>query len=157
MRARRLIVVVLVGVLSLTLVGCARLTQAFKPAPKVISVEATVAAPGAPVSGQLAQGEPSGLPLWPHATVENSRLRKVPAGMSWTAVLTTTDPYGDVMKGVAAGFQKAGWNVTALDVGTTQTPTAVLTVSRSNADGLVTVAKRPGTITSIDIVITPKK
>ena len=94
--------------------------------------------------------------LWEGAHVLRSGTIKSGAGNSWSAILSTTDPYIDVYKGVAAGFQKAGWDVQALDASTAEASTTVLTVTESKGAGVVTIVAQKDKSTRINYVMTSK-
>jgi len=66
----------------------------------------------------------------------------------------TADPFNDVLNGVAAGFEQAGWGVAREDAGVEGAPSVVLTVSSDALEGFVTVSQiETGTI-QLDYVIT---
>lgn len=130
--------------------GCRGLEERFTPPPKVVTEEATVAADGASVVGDLSEQTPEGLPLWPGATVTESIGTEDAYGLS----LTTTDPYGDVLSGVAVGFENAGWAV-AKDASSTETTgSALLSVSSEGFGGFVTITDIGDGTTQIDYTIT---
>ena len=89
------------------------LDEKLTPEPTTVTVEATVAAVGASVEGTLTKGFPDTLPLWPGATVTKSKTTKTPQGTSYSAILTTPDPYADVLAGVGEGLKQADWKVEA--------------------------------------------
>lgn len=106
-KSLRAVVISLCIALAAALGGCSRAASVLQPSPKVVTVEATVAAPGASVRGTLAPGMPDGIPLWPGAEVRQSG--EVRNGYEF--VLATNDAFDDVVKGLAAGFERAGWEV----------------------------------------------
>jgi hypothetical protein len=139
--------------------GCAQVQQAITPKPKInhVTVEATVAAPAAAVNGKLAGGAPKTLPLWPGSTVVRSKATKLKSGTTWTATLSTPDPYTDVLNGVGVGFQRAQWQVAAQDMTSGDTSSTVLTVSNDSSDGIVTVSNLPKKKqVRIEYTITPR-
>lgn len=125
--------------------------------PRIITREATVSAVGAVVSGALAKGFPVDVPLWPGSKITMSAVTTTPQGESWLATLLTNDDYEPVLKGMAAGLQNAGWTVESQDVGTPTDPSSMLTISRAEAEGLVTVSSDTERRTTIEIVVTPKR
>lgn len=148
MQLRVLIVIAVVASISLT--GCARIEESLKPEPIVVTEEATAAVAAAPVAGELAEKTPSDLPLWPEATVVSSELN---AG-TYTLELTTGDPYEDVLNGVAAGFERAGWAVTVEDDGEVGLRTALLTVTSDKYDGIVTISEVDAENVGIEYLLT---
>lgn len=154
MRGRSLIGIILLGALALPLGGCAQLTAAFKPEPKIVTQEATVAVVGAAVSGKLEADMPEGLPLWPKSTVVKSTYMRAPGGRSWAATLLTDDTYDDVLKGTGAGLQKAGWTFDVTDASVPGAKSAVLNISRQGKEGVVSIVETPEG-TSIEYVINP--
>ena len=100
MRARNLMIITVLAALLLSGSGCTKvktkLDAKFTPPPKVVTVEATVAAGGAPVTGKLVKGFPSTLPLWPGASLTSSKTTKTPQGKSYSATFKTGDPYAEL-------------------------------------------------------------
>lgn len=150
MSFRRLLAFPIVIAVAAGLSGCARLEAVFTPKPKVVTIEATVAAPGAAVNGDLASWMPEGTPLWPGATVADSQATRT----AYNLTLVTNDPYVDVLAGTAKGFEDAGWEVVQTEEGETGARTAVLTVSNSTHEGLVTLAEESGGTVTITYVLT---
>lgn len=136
--------------------GCDAIKKAVVPAPIITheTIAAKIGQPGAAVRGKLRPGIPANLPLWDGAAVLRSDVIKSDAGNSWSATLSTTDPYSDVMKGMAVGFQKAGWQVETQDTTSTEGSTTVLTVSGSSGVGVVTIAALKDKSTRIGYAIT---
>ena len=131
MHGRTIPTLTLLVALGAAMTGCSQVQQAMAPKPKInkVTIEAKVAAPGAAVGGKLTGGAPETLPLWPGATVVRSKATKTPQGTTWTATLSTPDPYRDVLNGVGVGFQRAKWEVAAQDMTSGNTSSTVLTVS----------------------------
>lgn len=155
MRARTVIAATLAGVLSLSLVGCNTVKTAFKPpAAKVITREATVAVVGAPVQGKLIKGFPNDIPLWPGAAIDKSRKVAAPNGSAWRAVFVAKDTYDSVLKGIGVGFQKAGWTLASESVGTTESPSDILSATKDRSEVVLTLTKTPTNTTRIEYVIT---
>ncbi len=136
---------------AIAVTGCARVEQALAPEPTVVTIEATQAVPGADVNGELAEGLPADLPLWPGADVRSSTA----ASDAYTLALVTTEKFDDVVPGLAAGFERAGWEVMeelagdeGSEAGTASaSPRAtVLTVSGAAGGGIVTVTEGEGAV-----------
>ena len=142
----------------LGLSGCGSIKAMVTPPPKIqhVTISAKVASPGAQVTPALTN-VPSNVPLWPGAAVEKKRIKGPANGDSWSATLTTTDPYQDVLAGTAKGFQDSGWTVAAVNVSSSDASSSVLTVSSTGAEGVVTVTQRPNGVTGIVYVITRAK
>jgi len=160
MRVRYMTVAAVAVVASLALSGCSvksTLDAKLTPKPTTVTVEATVAAVSAPIDGTLAQGFPDTVPMWPGARVAKSKTTKTPQGTSYSAIMTTADPYADVFAGVGAGLKQAGWKVEASDAGTPELPASILMISNGDAEGIVTITQSPKKPVSIQYVITPKK
>jgi len=160
MRGRTITMLTLLVALGATLTGCSGIQQAITPKPKVnkVTIEATVAVPAASVDGKLVAGAPKTLPLWPGAKVLRSKATKMPGGTTWTATLSTGDPYIDVVNGVGVGFQQAQWQVAAQDMTSGDASGTLLTVSDGQVDGLVTVSNLPKKkIVQIEYTITPQQ
>lgn len=150
--------------------GCGTAARVLEPGPKVVTVEATVAAVGARVRGRMAPGMPEGIPLWPGAAVRESR--EVRNG--YELVLATDDPFEDVVEGLAAGFTRAGWEVAeevlaegaaqdaagageasgAASGSTSGERVTVLTALKRTGSAVVTVTEKPDHVT-IFYVLTP--
>lgn len=121
---------------AVTASGCAQVSDLLTPGPKVVTVEATVAAPAAQVSGELPEGAPTGLPLWPGATV----VEGASSENAYDIILSTDRPLDDVSLGMAKGFEDAGWEVMQETLGEGAERMVVLTVSRPTHEGIVTVS-----------------
>ncbi len=159
MRVRYMTAALVVVFAPLLITGCSvksALDERLTPEPTTVTVEATVATVGASVEGTLTADFPETLPLWPGATVTKSQTTKTPQGPSYSAIMTTTDPYADVLAGVGEGFKRAEWKVEALDASTPEQQVTLLTLSNPDADGIVTVTQLPGKPVRIEYVITPK-
>jgi hypothetical protein len=156
MRYRSILFIALLAAFALMATGCDSLSQMLNPAPVVthVKVEAKVGKPGVPLRGKLKPGAPADLPLWEDAGVTKNAVTKSPAGVAWSATLTTTDPYDDVVKGMAVGFQRANWQVELQDVTSTEGSTTVLTVASGSATGIVTIAAQKSNTTRIGYVMT---
>ena len=150
MLPRAVTVSFLAALLAFSLVGCKQLEQRFTPPPKVVTQEATVAVGGAPVQGELAAETPEGLPLWPGAQVVESTGTEDAYGLT----LLTSDPYEDVLNGVAAGFEKAGWQVAQDAGGGEDAASVVLTVKSDALEGFVTISQIETATTQLDYVVT---
>lgn len=133
---KRLLTVLAIVVAAGALGGCSRLQAAFTPPPKVVTEAATVAVAGAPVKGELHKGVPADTPLWPNATVQDSTYLKSTA----TFTLTTTDPYDDVLSGVAVGFERAKWEVAEEDTSAEDIRSTLVTASKPGREALVSIA-----------------
>ena len=160
MRARHIAATALAAAAVIVLSGCSvksAVDEQLTPEPKTVTVEATVAAVGAPIDGTLTEGFPDTLPMWPGAKVTKSKTTKTPQGTSYSAILSTPDPYADVLAGVGEGLKQAGWDVEATDATTPEQSVSILTISNDNAEGIVTVSQMPKKPTRIEFVITPKK
>ena len=142
----------------LGLSGCEQIKSMIAPPPKIkhVPISAKVAAPGAQVTPAL-KNVPANVPLWPGAGVEKASTTKSSNGDSWSATLTTTDGYQDVLAGTAKGFQDAGWTVSSANISSSEASSSILTVSSTGAEGLVTVIERPNGVTGIGYLITGTK
>ena len=159
MRGRIITTFSLLVAVALLGTGCAQIQKAITPAVKInkVTIEATMAVPAAPLAGKLAAGAPASLPLWPDAKVVRSKATKSPNGTTWTATLSTADPYADVLNGVGVGFQKANWQVAAQDMTSGDASSTLLTVGNGSVDGVVTISNLPKKKSvQIDYTITPK-
>jgi hypothetical protein len=156
MRSRSIFLIALIAVVSLVGTGCDSLTKVLSSPPVIthVKVEAKVGKPGVALRGTLKPGAPADLPLWEGAGVTKNMVTKSKVGTSWSATLTTTDPYEDVAKGMAVGFQRANWQVELQDVASTEGSTTVLTVIGASATGIVTIAAQKNNTTRIGYVIT---
>jgi hypothetical protein len=160
MRLKTLLTVLLSCVLLVGVTGCAAVDKALTPPPKIkhVSIEATVAVPDAQVVGSFGQGKPSGLPLWPGATVAGSRIVRGNGGTRlWSGTLTTADPYAKVVVGLENGFQNAGWSLEVADASTAEASSTVLTVSSSKIAGVVTLSSQPDQTTKIEYLVSAAK
>jgi hypothetical protein len=134
-------------VLLLPLTGCAAASSVLTPEPEVVTREATVAVPAAPVDGALGREIPSDLPVWPEATVVS--VEKSDGG-SLVIALRTPEAYDDVVTGLGVGFERAGWQVTE---GGQEAAVTLLDVSGLGYEGLVTIASTDAG-TSIEYLLT---
>ena len=152
MRLRSMIVLVLLGVLAVSATGCQQILKAVTPAALVkhVTISAKIGTPDAKITGTLKPGYPSNLPLWDGAGVIHTQVVKSSAGKSWQATLQTSDPYDDVVKGIAAGFQKQGWTVVNENLPSTDTSMTAFTVAASTASGVVTISAKKDAPTRID-------
>lgn len=148
MRSRRVLSACLILVAMLSLSGCTRLQAAFTPDPEVITEEATVAAAGAAVSGELSPDTPQGLPVWPGAEV----IESISSEDSYSLTLSTSDPYDDVLPGMAAGFERAGWEVTS-EESDEGGRIAVLSLNTEAQEGFVTITELEGGAVQLDYVL----
>jgi hypothetical protein len=130
--------------------GCKALEKQFTPPPKVVTEDATMAVDGAQVAGELSDVTPEGLPLWPGAEVVESTGTEDSYGLT----LVTGDPYQDVLNGVAAGFEQAGWEVARDDQGAPEAASVMLTIGNGTLGGFVTISQVETATTQIDYVIT---
>ena len=156
MRARSISVLVLLGVFAVSAAGCQQAIKAITPTAiiKHVTIGAKVGSPDASLQGTLAKGYPTTLPLWDGAGVIHTRMIKTKNGKSWSATLQTNDPYDDVVKGMATGFQKQGWTVLSEDSPASESSTTVFTVTGSNSAGVVTITfPKKLKATRIDYVI----
>jgi hypothetical protein len=152
-------VVATVAVAAFALSGCAvksTLDKKFTPPPTKVTVEATVAVAGASVEGTLTGGFPDTLPVWPGATVTKSKTTKTPQGKSYSAIMTTPDPYADVLAGVGEGLKRAEWKPAVTDASGPDQKVSIIMISNLEADGIVTVSQLPKRPVRIEYVVTPK-
>jgi len=133
--------------------GCTGVGDALNLDPKVVTIEATVAAPAAAVEGSLPEGTPAWLPLWPTATV----VEGFAADGTFDLLLNTSDEYDAVLAGVAQGFEDEGWQVAQEDLGGAGagSRTTVLTVSGDRGEGVVTVTEDGSGTVAISYVMSP--
>jgi len=160
MRVRYMTMVVVAVVASLAVSGCSlkrTLDETLAPEPTTVTVEATVAAVGAPIDGTLTKGFPDTVPLWPAAKVTSSRTTKTPQGNSYSAILTTTDPLAAVVAGVGEGFKQNDWTVEVTDASTEEQTASILMISSPDAEGIVTITQSPKKPVGIQYVVTPKE
>jgi hypothetical protein len=153
MRARLVVATAIIGVLSLSATGCDQLTQKFKPAPTIVTREATVAVAAAPVEGTFRSPAPDGLPLWPTAKVVDAGSRNK-SSKSWDETLLTADTYDIVLAGLVTGLEKGGWQVATIDASVPGARTSVLNVVGNGREGVITIAETPEG-TTIGYVIAP--
>jgi hypothetical protein len=156
MRPRPLLSFGLLVVVALSLSGCKAINDfvAGTPVIKRVTVAAKIGQPGATVNGALKPGAPTDLPLWESADVTKTDVGKSDSGKSWSATLSTHDAYPDVVKGMAVGFQRAGWEVQSQDVVSGETSSTVLSVSGPSGAGIVTIAAQEDKTTQIAYIIT---
>lgn len=148
MRSRRILLACLALFVASSLVGCSSLQAALTPDPEVITEEATVAAAGATVSGELSPETPEGLPLWPGAEV----IESVAAEDSYSLTLSTGDSYDDVLPGMAAGFERAGWEVTS-EESNEGGRIAVLSLTAEGQEGFITITELESGAVQLDYVL----
>jgi len=155
MRLRSITALVLLGVLAVSATGCQQILKVVTPTAliKHVTISAKVGTPDAKITGTLKKGYPSNLPLWDGAGVIHNQVVKSSAGVSWQATLSTADPYDDVVKGMAAGLQKQGWQVSAETLPSTEASTTAFTVAASTGSGVVTISAQKNASTRIDYVI----
>jgi hypothetical protein len=133
----------------MVLSGCARVAEVITPEPEMVSIEPTVGAPGAPVIGELPDNVPDGLPLWPGATV----IEGVSSEQGFQLVLMASGAFEDVFKGMAKGFEDAGWEIAQEDMGEDAAGIAVLTVASPVAQGLVTMTLEDTSTVSVTYIL----
>lgn len=148
MRSRATILIAILVVAAAMLSGCTQLEETFTPEPNVVTEEATVAVDGASVVGEMSPDTPAGLPLWPGAEVVES----VQTDDAYSLTLTTTDTYEDVLAGVAAGFEQAGWEV-ASEESSEGGRIAVLTLTATDQEGFITLTELEGGGVQLDYVL----
>lgn len=157
MRVRPVMLLALLALSALTLAGCDKIEEAIKPskpAVRRVTIEAKIGVPDAALRSPLKDPAPAGVPLWEGAGIARNKVTKSSSGTSWFATLTTKDKYSDVAKGMAVGFQKAGWAVQLQDVSATDASSTVLAVSGSSGSGVVTITETKNSLTQINYVIT---
>lgn len=147
--SRRVFVLIGIAALALSLSGCAGVRERLTPAPSVVTEEATLAVSGAKVVGSLDAGTPGDLPLWPGAKVVES----ITTDDAYSLTLTTADEYADVLSGVAAGLEEAGWTVVSDESGEAGARAAVLQITRDTQEGFVTLTELEDGLCQIDYVI----
>ena len=155
MRLRSITALVLLGVLAVSATGCQKVLDAVTPPAliKHVTISAKVGTPNAKITGTLKPGYPTNLPLWDGAGVIHTQVVKSSAGKSWQATLQTSDPYDDVVKGIAAGFQKQGWTVVNENLPSTDTSLTAFTVAATTGSGVVTISAKKNEPTRIDYLI----
>ena len=159
MRVRSVMVGAIALGLALSTSGCAMkdsLDARFTPAPTKVTIEATVAAADASVDGEITKGFPDTVPMWPGARVSASKTTKTPQGKSYSAVLTTRDPYTDVLAGVGEGLRQCDWKVEVTDASSSESTVSILMISDGEAEGIVTISQAPDKPVRIEYIITPK-
>lgn len=149
--AARIVTVMLAAALVLPVTGCSRVQSALTPEPEVVTIEATVAVAGAAVEGELPEGTPADLPLWPGATVVEGESGAGSFGLT----LTAEEVFDDVLAGLAKGFSDAGWEVAQEDPGEGADRTAVLTVEGPSGQGIITLTAEDDGSVTITYVISP--
>jgi hypothetical protein len=147
MRVRSILVLALLGLLAVSATGCQQILKAVTPPAliKHVTVSAKVGTPDAQINGKLSPGRPSNLPLWDGSTVVHTQVVK--------STLGTPDPYDDVVKGMATGLQKQGWQVSAETLPSSEASTTAFTVAASTGTGVVTISAQKNATTRIDYVI----
>lgn len=150
MRTRRMAIIATLVVVSLSSAGCGRIQRMITPETKVVTQEATVAVPAAPVDGDIEPGLPDSVPLWPNARVTYSGQ----AAEAYNLTLLTSDPYDDVLAGLAVGFEDAGWEVMQDEDTTSATKVTVLTAASDAAGCIVTITDVGNGTVGIAYVIT---
>lgn len=155
MRLRSLIAIVLLGAVAMSATGCQKVLDVLTPPAivKTVTVKAKVGAPDAQVTGKLKSGYPSNLPLWAGAAVLKSAVVKSDVGDSWSATLSTPDPYNDVVNGMVTGFQKQGWTAEQADITSSGASTTVITIASDTGSGVVTIVAKKDNTTNIGYVI----
>ena len=146
---RRMAVLIALALVLLASLGCTGLQERFTPPPTIVTQEATRAASGAQVSGELDESTPSDLPLWPGAEVVDSTT----TDDAYSLTLTTAEKFTDVLNGVAAGFEDAGWSVAVEEFGEQGARNAILQISRESEEGLITLTEIESGLTQIDYVV----
>jgi hypothetical protein len=155
MRARLVVATALIGALSLSAAGCAQLTERFKPAPTIVTREATVAVPAAKVDGEFSSPVPDGLPLWPTAKVVEPDKRATDSE-SWAETLLAADTYDIVLAGMVTGLEKGGWQVATIDASVPGARTSVLNVVGNGREGVITIAETPEGTTIGYVIAAPQ-
>ena len=155
MRGRTLVAAALIGTLSLAATGCAQLTEKFKPAPKIVTREATVAVAAAAVEGAFQYPPPDGLPLWPTAKVVKPE-KRAKGSKAWDEILLAADTYDVVMAGMVTGLEKGGWTVETIDASTPEARTSILNVSGNGREGVITIAETPQGTTIGYVIAAPE-
>lgn len=146
----RLLIALVAVALLVPATGCARLEKAFTPPPKVVTQEATVAASGVEVTGDLGE-VPEGLPLWPGAEVVDQKSMDG----AYALTLVTTENYDDVLKGVIVGFERAKWEAAQDDAVTGEEGIASIAVANEQFEGFVTLTQADDGSVQIDYLISP--
>lgn len=146
---RRMTVLIALALALLPSSGCSGLKERLTPPPKIVTQEATRAASGAPVSGELDESTPSDLPLWPGAKVVDSTT----TDDAYSLTLTTAEKFADVLNGVAAGFEDSGWSIAVEESGDQGARSAILQITRESEEGFITLTEIEGGLTQIDYVV----
>lgn len=155
MRARLFLAASLISVLALSATGCDQLTERFKPAPTIVTREATVAVAGAPLEGSFQYEPPQGMPFWPTAKVIQPE-KRAKGSKSWDETLLAADTYDVVLAGMVTGLEKGGWQVETIDASVPGSRTSLLNVVGNGREGVVTIAETPEG-TTIAYVIAPEE
>jgi hypothetical protein len=142
----RAIIAVALATALLAIGGCENVPEISVPGAKVVTREATVAAPAVTLRGDVPEGVPADLPLWPGATVSSGEV----AQGSVLLQLGTEATYSDVVAGTSVGFERAGWTVTE---SAEEASATVLDVAGKGYEGVVTISQAASGAT-IDYVIT---
>jgi hypothetical protein len=155
MRGQLVVGAALIAALSLSTTGCNQLTEKFKPAPKIVTREATVAVAAAPVVGAFQYPPPNGLPLWPTAKVIKPE-KRAKGSKSWDETLLAADTYDDVIAGMVTGLEKGGWQVETIDASTPEARTSILNVVGDGREGVITIAETPEGTTIGYVIAAPQ-
>ena len=155
MRARTIVTAALIGVLSIAATGCDQMTERFKPEPKIVTREATVAVAAAPVVGSFRDAVPNGLPLWPTAKVVEPE-KRAKASKSWDETLLAADTYEDVLAGTVTGLERGGWQVETIDASTEEASATVLNVAGNGREGVITITRTPEGTTIGYVIAAPE-
>jgi len=146
---------VLIGMLSLSSTGCDQLTERFKPAPTIVTREATVAVPAAKVVGSFRYPPPDGLPLWPTAKVIAPE-KRAKGSKSWDETLLAADTYKDVLAGTLTGLERGGWQVETVDVSSAEASATVLNIAGNGREGVITISQTPEGTTIGYVIAAPE-
>jgi len=144
---------------AVALSGCSvkqSLDAQLTPKPTTVTVEATVAAVGAPIDGTLNAGFPDTLPMWPGAKLIKSKTTKTAQGKSHSATLKTGDSYADVVAGVGKGLEDTGWTAETIDASSAGQKVTIIMISNADDEGIVTVSQTASKPVQIEYVIAPK-
>ena len=139
----RIAVLVALLVFALPSAGCS--VFAGEEAP-----EEKVAGPGATVRGDLPEDVPAKLPLWPGSEV----LEGSSSEQAYEVVLSTSDDFDLVLKGLAAGFDDEGWEIVEEPLGEGEERVTMLSVTNSDSEGFITLTQ-DASQTVISYVVTP--
>lgn len=149
----RLTLVALLIVSAFSLAACGPKTTPVTVKPATPDV----ASPSAKVDGTLAEGAPTDLVLYPGARVETSGVVAFPGKRSYSAVLVTKDAFTKTLDGMAAGLEKAGWQVEKTDIGTAKQKSTMLTITNATTAGLVTLTEASGSVRIETVIDIPQK